>query len=144
MGMDWPQTEETTKQHHQTRLQMEPTRKEKQRTTQKHLAQRHRVRIERAGTQLVLSRKNSAKSSQMEGVRQWPMLPSGAKGLSKQVSNAERFHCPTYFENTKPQNQMQDALLQTRMNDLRLGNAHLLVDQSNVAVDLGQHPHSIV
>ena len=26
MGMDWPHTEETTKQHHQTDPQMEPTR----------------------------------------------------------------------------------------------------------------------
>ena len=56
----WPHTEETAKQHHQTGPQMEPTKQNKQRTTQKHLAQRHRVRIERAGTQLELGRKTSA------------------------------------------------------------------------------------
>ena len=37
---------------------------------------RHRVRTERAGTQLELGRKTSAKSSWMEGVLQWP-----SKGL---------------------------------------------------------------
>jgi hypothetical protein len=30
--MDWPHTEETTIQHHQTGPQMEPTRQKKQRT----------------------------------------------------------------------------------------------------------------
>jgi len=31
--MDWPHTEETTKQHHQTGPNTEPTRKKKQRMT---------------------------------------------------------------------------------------------------------------
>ena len=36
--MDWPHTEETIKQLHQTGPQMEPTRQKKQRTTKKHPA----------------------------------------------------------------------------------------------------------
>ncbi|XP_048729765.2 uncharacterized protein LOC125647117 [Ostrea edulis] len=70
MVMDWTHTAKTTKQHHKTSPQMEPPRKKKQRKTKEQLAQSYGGRIKRARLHLELSRKISAKQSQMEGEEQ--------------------------------------------------------------------------
>ena len=74
VGLDWTHPQEASIQHHTPSTDLEPARKDEERSATQQLQSRAGVRAEEAGNQLDRTGQSSPEQSAMAKDRRWPML----------------------------------------------------------------------